>query len=205
MRHIIYKITNNINNKYYIGRHSTNNIDDGYFGSGIGIVNAIKKYGKENFTKEILEETNTSDELWKRESEIVNLDVVKDKMSYNQSVGGKHYLHGLKIESQDKFIEHQKNAGLAGGKACYNALDNKKEWHRKGGSVASKNNASKYIYEITDNDGNVYRVNGLEFKELCKDKNWNYSTLHWKKSMGKYISRGKHKGFLVNQVENPKW
>ena len=205
MRHIIYKITNNINTKYYIGRHSTDNINDGYLGSGIGIVNAINKYGKENFTKEILEEVNTSDELWKRESELVNLDVVNDKMSYNQSVGGKHYLYGLKIESEDKFIEHQKNAGILGGKSFYNTLKNKKEWHRKGGSISSKKNSSKYIYEITDTEGSVHIVNGLEFKKLCKDKKWNYNTLHWKKSMGKYISRGKHKGFLVNQVENPKW
>mgnify|MGYP001549942128 CR=1 FL=1 len=33
VRHIIYKITNNINNKYYIGRHSTENINDTYMGS----------------------------------------------------------------------------------------------------------------------------------------------------------------------------
>jgi hypothetical protein len=45
MRHIIYKITNMVNGKYYVGRHSTTDINDGYMGSGIWIKNAIRKYG----------------------------------------------------------------------------------------------------------------------------------------------------------------
>lgn len=50
----IYKITNRINNKIYIGQHITNNMNDGYMGSGSAINQAYKKYGKDNFTKEIL-------------------------------------------------------------------------------------------------------------------------------------------------------
>ena len=72
MYHIIYKIINQVNGKYYIGRHSTNNINDSYMGSGIGIKNAIKKYGIENFKKEIIAFANTSDELWELEKSIVN-------------------------------------------------------------------------------------------------------------------------------------
>ena len=52
--YIIYKITNQINGKYYIGRHATKDVNDSYMGSGIGIKNAINKHGVKNFTKEII-------------------------------------------------------------------------------------------------------------------------------------------------------
>lgn len=204
MRHIIYKITNKINGRYYIGRHSTNNIDDSYMGSGVGIKNAIKKYGIDNFTKEIINETTSSELLWELEKEIVNDDVVNDKMSYNICYGGKHYLHGLKTYDNELFLIHQKNAAKLGAKASKKYRDS--EWHRKGGMVSSKNNSSKFIYLIETNNDECFRVNGHEFKKLCQEKDWNHNTLYW--SSTKYtkndkITKGKHKGFKVTLIESP--
>jgi hypothetical protein len=50
----IYKTTNLINGKIYIGKHETSDLNDTYMGSGKVLMNAIKKYGKDSFKKEIL-------------------------------------------------------------------------------------------------------------------------------------------------------
>ena len=52
--HTVYKIKNTINGKIYVGYHRTLDPHDDYYGSGLLINRAIKKYGKENFKKEIL-------------------------------------------------------------------------------------------------------------------------------------------------------
>ena len=53
---IIYKTTNLVNGKIYIGKDKNNN--PSYLGSGKILKLAIKKYGKENFTKETIEKSH---------------------------------------------------------------------------------------------------------------------------------------------------
>lgn len=79
---VIYKTTNLVNGKQYIGRDSHNNPN--YLGSGISIRSAIKKYGKENFKKEILEVCSSQEELKEREEYWLNYyDAGGNDMFYN--------------------------------------------------------------------------------------------------------------------------
>lgn len=161
MVYYIYKITNKINGKYYIGRHSTTNLEDGYMGSGIGIKNAIKKYGKENFTKEIIQFTNNSEELWELEKNIVNDKIISDSMSYNMSYGGKHYLYGLKNNDIEAYIAHQSKAGKKGGASFLSSMteQERKEWHKKGAiaSHASPKNKGRGAR----NKGKKYKIKNV--------------------------------------------
>lgn len=84
----VYKITNILNNKIYIGVHSTDNINDGYMGSGKAITNAIKKYGVENFKKEILLDFETAEIAYRLEKMLVDEKFIKRKDTYNVKVGG---------------------------------------------------------------------------------------------------------------------
>jgi hypothetical protein len=85
MFYTVYKVTNKINNKYYIGKHQTKNLNDDYMGSGKLIKRAIKKYGIENFIKEILFVFDNEKEMNDKEKELVLLN----EMSYNLCYGGK--------------------------------------------------------------------------------------------------------------------
>ena len=89
MKHVIYKITNSVNGKFYIGKHSTLDINDSYMGSGVAIKKAIKKYGKENFTKEILFEFENETDCLIQEAAIVTKEFINDPLTYNMTCGGK--------------------------------------------------------------------------------------------------------------------
>jgi group I intron endonuclease len=79
---IIYLTTNLINNKKYIGKDSNNNSK--YFGSGTLLLEDIKKYGKENFKKEILEYCSSDEELTLKEIYWIKyLDAVNSDIYYN--------------------------------------------------------------------------------------------------------------------------
>lgn len=86
--YIVYQITNQINNKIYVGVHKTNNPNDSYMGSGKLIKLAIKKHGLCNFTKTILFEYDNKEDAYSKEKEIVNEEYVSKENTYNLNLGG---------------------------------------------------------------------------------------------------------------------
>lgn len=88
MFYTVYKITNKINGKIYIGKHQTNNLNDNYQGSGILLKHAYKKYGDENFTKEILFVFETEDLMNQKEAELVTEQFCSNNKTYNLCPGG---------------------------------------------------------------------------------------------------------------------
>ena len=90
MNHYVYKITNNINSKIYIGKRSCkcDIQDDKYFGSGIALKSAIKKYGIDNFSKTIIDICETAEQAYELEALIVDTDFLKRADTYNLCGGG---------------------------------------------------------------------------------------------------------------------
>lgn len=84
----IYKITNLLNGKMYIGKHITSDIDDGYMGSGLVIRRAIEKYGIENFRKEWLAFCEDEEELNYVERMLVDETWLARSDTYNLNLGG---------------------------------------------------------------------------------------------------------------------
>lgn len=103
--HYTYKITNIKNGKYYIGMHSTSDLNDGYMGGGKRITNSIRKHGKENHKKEILEYLESRELLAAREKEIVNEELLNDPMCMNLCKGGHYYDRGWTNEDRSKALE----------------------------------------------------------------------------------------------------
>ncbi len=90
---IIYITTNLINGKKYIGRDAWNKPN--YFGGGKAIKDAIKKYGKENFKKEIIEVCKDKNHLLEREEYWLNYyDAAKNKEFYNMINSNKGWEKG---------------------------------------------------------------------------------------------------------------
>jgi len=88
MYYYLYKITNQINGKIYIGVHKTEDLEDGYMGSGTYLNRAKLKYGIENFKKEILQTFDNQDDMFKAESQVGNEEFVEREDTYNLTCGG---------------------------------------------------------------------------------------------------------------------
>ena len=191
--HYIYKTTNLINRKYYIGMHSTSNLKDGYIGSGKKLWYSIKKYGKENFKCEILEFLPDRSSLKERERELINEDLLKDVMCMNLQIGGgggfstkehqiKAQTSGLKkMLNERKNIERSKWLRENDSEWAYNwkksisdGLKGNKNWvgkkHKEGTKQKiGKSNSIKQKGENNSQFGTCWITNGSENKKIKKE------------------------------------
>lgn len=127
--HFIYKTTNTLSGKYYIGMHSTDNLDDGYMGSGNRLRLAIRKHGKENFVREIIEYCESRKELASRESEIVNLNEIAKIECMNMRVGGDG---GHSKAGNDAFIDKLKTTPEFKEEFSKKAINRNLRLHKEG-------------------------------------------------------------------------
>jgi hypothetical protein len=86
--HYLYKTVNKINGKFYYGIHSTNNLEDGYLGSGTALRAAIRKYGKENFEITVLQYFDSRMSLLEAEKLLISEELIQNSSCYNLKPGG---------------------------------------------------------------------------------------------------------------------
>ena len=135
MFYTIYKTTNVINGKYYIGKHQTENLNDDYIGSGKLLNNAIKKYGAENFHKEILHICESEKEM----NTLEKILVVPDReTNYNLCPGGQGgWGYVNKIGRNKKYTKEESMRGV---RAAQYKWKNDPEWAQKQRERLSRQN-----------------------------------------------------------------
>jgi len=156
MLYTIYKVTNLLNGKIYVGKHQTENINDGYYGSGKAIKNAIKKYGKENFKKEVLFVLDSEEEMNNKEKEIITEEFVLREDTYNLGVGGEGGPH---FKGKKHSVETRKKIGQT--EKCFS-----KEARQK----ISENNKKRIVKKETCKKISIqkYLANGKSIDEAVK-------------------------------------
>ena len=178
--HYIYKITRE-DGAYYIGLHSTDNLEDGYFGSGKRLWHSIHKHGKDKHIKEILEFLPDREALLAREKDLVCKELLEDVMCLNLALGGEgswsclkpeHYAAGGRVAGKKNFhnlfteeakqkrkrtiFERYGNTGF--GIGCKHSEVTKQQMSESG----TGENNSQF--------GTCWITNGIEVLKIKKDK-----------------------------------
>lgn len=148
--HYLYKTTCLVTGRWYIGMHSTNNLDDGYMGSGRRLRRSIRKYGEDNHIKEILEFFDSRELLIEAEMNVITEEMVDDPMCMNLMGGGTGGFISLSVCSK---------GGIKGSKTFWEKFNNDEEFKNKISEKYSKKLKSRWedkeyreqMLEITSN------------------------------------------------------
>lgn len=206
----IYITTNHINNKKYIGQrfYDENGRWKNYLGSGLHIKRAIKKYGKENFSKEILQECNSKEELDKAEIYWIDkYNAVESDNFYNIASGGQGgdisiYLSEEQMKDvKDKLSKSHKGL-LSGDKNNHSVLTEEqvieiidKLLQAESCDDIAKDYGVSYniIHHIKNHDTWTYLTKDITFPKNRKRRN-----------DGKEVIQYDKKGFIINKFKNIK-
>ncbi len=196
MFHYFYKITNKINGKFYYGVHNTNNLNDGYMGSGYVLKKAYKKYGIENFEKEIIEFFNSTDEAFEKEHDVVNEEMIRDKQCYNSQIGGRYF------NTEGKVVVRDKN-----GKCFWVFKDDKlylngdlvPNWTGQKHSKESKEKTRKKMTPENSKNNRIWVNKDGKVKYLLKSKLDEYIKNGWELGRSGYKPRKNAQGKPIEQ------
>ena len=193
MYYTVYKTTNLINGKFYIGKHQTQDLNDDYFGSGILINRAIKKHGIENFVKEILYIFDIEQEMNLAEKILV---VIDSEVSYNICKGGQggfSYINENNLAGHKYDVNEAKKYSKLGTIALIKKRQTDKNWADLYNKKVSKATKGKYKVcvatfkgrhhtfetkqkmslshknELNSQYGTMWITNGVENKKMKKD------------------------------------
>jgi DNA-binding TFAR19-related protein (PDSD5 family) len=181
---------------YYVGCHQTDNLNDGYLGSGKYLKRAIKKYGSENFKFEILHLVNSKEEMFVLERCIVNESLVNNPLSYNLKIGGSGGNPGIvgafkgKTHSEET-KEKQRQAALKQivsnetrqKLSMNNAMKNNPEIRKKvSQSLTGRTQSEEHRKRVAEaNLGKMLVNNGISAKRISKEELVEYQNLGWSK------------------------
>jgi len=179
----IYKTTNLINNKIYIGQEKGNNIN--YLGSGKILKLSIKKYGSENFKKEILQICSNQDELNKSEIYWIKNSNCLNPIGYNICIGnfgGDNFTNNPNKENIRKKLSNSSHgwvfnnwSGRTHSESSKQKMSNSKKgksprgigWHH---TDETKKKISEKLKNVTYED--KYGIEKSEIiKQKCREKN----------------------------------
>ena len=193
--HYVYKITNLLNNHFYIGVHNTDDLNDGYMGSGKRLHIAYKKYGIKNFKKDIIIFFNSSDDAFEYEKQIVNESLVDDNNCYNLVNGGRNSWNSsnlvvVKLKNADEYFFVSKEE--------YNKNKDKyySTWTGKHHSEETKNKVRKTMTPKASSNSRIWiSKNGVtkylrkEFLNQYLEDGWELGRINYKPRKGKQGSK----------------
>lgn len=186
-----------MNNKIYIGKHQTKDLNDSYMGSGKHLKHSIEKYGIDNFKKEIIFIFDNENDMNAKEAELVTEDFCANDNTYNICVGGQggfSYVNknSLNVKQFEINKELHKKAAKKGAESTNHRLATDREFYLKwklavqncnspgfSGKVHTNESKSKMSLSHKNNEtgvgiknsqyGTMWITNGQENKKIKKE------------------------------------